>query len=69
MVNAIEVPADLVLDGDGGGHQLEVVRSNATDHVLQRHVEGEAQVDLSNNPAELGGHRWLRLPDDHLNGL
>ena len=31
-----EVAADLVLDRDGRGHQLEVVRADAPDHVLER---------------------------------
>src|SRR4051794_13429550 len=35
-----EVAADLVLDADGGGHELEVVRADAADHVLERLVEG-----------------------------
>ena len=38
-----EVAADLVLDRDGGGHQLEVIGAHAADHVLERLVERQAR--------------------------
>jgi hypothetical protein len=34
-----EVATDLVLDADGGRHQLEVVRADTADHVLEGLVE------------------------------
>ena len=64
-----EVAADLVLDRDGGGHQLEVVRAHAADHVLERLVERQAEVDLADDPAELGRDRRPRLAHDELDGL
>ena len=64
-----EVAADLVLDGDGGRHQLEVVRADATDHVLEGLVERQAEVDLADDPAELRRDRRSRLADDQLDGL
>src|SRR3990172_4826408 len=59
------VAADLVLDVDGGGHQLEVVGADAPDHVLHGLVEGQAQVDLADDPGELGRDRRPRLAGDH----
>ena len=53
-----EVAADLVLDRDGGRHELEVVRPHAADHVLERLVERQAEVHLADDPAnsvEIGG--------------
>ena len=64
-----EVAADLVLDGDGRGHQLEVVRADAPDHVLERLLERQAEVDLADDPAELGRDRRPRLAHDQLDGL
>ena len=64
-----EVAADLVLDADGGRHQLEVVRADAADHVLERLVEREAEVDLADDPAELGRDRRARLAHDELDRL
>ena len=64
-----EVAADGVLDGDGGRHQLEVVGLDAPDHVLERDVEREAEVDLADDPAELGRDRRPRLADDELDRL
>ena len=64
-----EVAADLVLDGDGRGHQLEVVGADAADHVLERLVERQAEVDLADDPAELGRDRRPRLADDQLDRL
>ncbi|MEJ7696578.1 MAG: hypothetical protein WKF78_08175 [Candidatus Limnocylindrales bacterium] len=58
-----------MLDGDRRGHQLEVVRPDPADHVLQRLVERQAQVDLADDPAELGGDGWARLANDELDGL
>ncbi len=67
--NLCQVAADLVLDGDRRGHQLEVVRAYASDHVVQGNVEGEAQVDLADHPAKFHGDGRLGFPDDHLDGL
>ena len=53
-----EVAADLVLDGDGGRHQLEVVGPDPPDHVLEGGVERQAQVHLADDPPELGRDRW-----------
>src|SRR3990172_1180788 len=64
-----KVAADLVLDVDRGGHQLEVVRADAPDHVLHGLVEGQAQVDLADDPGELGRDRRPRLADDELDRL
>src|SRR5436190_5267674 len=64
-----EVATDGVLDVDGGGHQLEVVRADATDHVLHRLLEGQAEVHLADDAAELGRDRRPRLADDELDGL
>ena len=64
-----EVAADLVLDADGGGHQLEVVGPHAADHVLERLVERKAEVDLADDPAELGRDRRTRLANDELDRL
>ena len=64
-----EVAADLVLDRDGRGHQLEVVRPDAADHVLERLVERQAQVDLADDAAELGRDGRPRLAHDQLDGL
>ena len=64
-----EVAADLVLDRDGGRHQLEVVRADAADHVLERLVERQAEVDLADDAAELGRDRRSRLANDELDGL
>src|ERR1700704_4233989 len=49
-----EVATDGVLDGDGGGHQLEVVRAHTPDHVLERRLERQAEVDLADDPPEFG---------------
>ena len=64
-----EVAADLVLDRDGGRHQLEVVRPHAADHVLERLLERQAEVDLADDAAELDRDRRSRLADDELDGL
>ena len=64
-----EVAADLVLDGDGGDHQIEVVRLHAPADVGQRVVERQAQVDLADDAAELGRDGRLRLAHDHLDRL
>src|SRR5690242_5899570 len=64
-----EVAADGVLDVDGGGHQLEVVGPNAADHVLHRLLERQAEVDLADDPAELGRDRRPGLADDELHRL
>ena len=64
-----EVAADLVLDGDGRGHQLEVVRPHAADHVLERLLERQAEVDLADDPTELGRDRRPGLAHDELDGL
>ena len=64
-----EVAADLVLDRDGGRHQLEVVGPHAADHVLERLLERQAEVDLADDAAELGRDRRARLADDELDGL
>ena len=64
-----EVAADLVLDADGGGHQFEVVRADAADHVLEGLVEREAEVDLADDPSELDRHRGPRLAHDKFDGL
>ena len=64
-----QVAADLVLDGDGRGHQLEVVGADAPDHVGERLLEGQAQVDLADDAVELGRDGRLRLADDQLDGL
>ena len=64
-----EVAADLVLDGDGRGHQLEVVRPNAADHVLECLLERQAQVHLADDPTELGRDRRPGLAHDELDGL
>ena len=64
-----EVAADRVLDVDRGGHQLEVLGPDAADHVLHRLLERQAEVDLADDPAELGRHRRPRLADDELDGL
>src|SRR6478752_230326 len=64
-----EVAADLVLDGDGRRHQLEVIRADPADHVLERLVERQAEVDLTDDPAELRRDRRPRLADDQLDGL
>ena len=42
---------------DGGGHQLQVLGADATDHVVERLLEGQAQVDLADDAVELGGDR------------
>jgi len=53
MVNEIEsrnlgeIAADLVLDRDGRGHQLEVVGPYAPNHVGERHLELQSEVDLA----------------------
>src|SRR6478672_618269 len=64
-----EVAADGVLDRDRGGHQLEVVRANAADHVLERLLERQAEVDLADDAAELGRDRRPRLAHDELDRL
>ena len=64
-----EVAADLVLDRDGRGHQLEVVGADAADHVLQRLVERQAEVDLADDAGELGRDRRARFADDELDRL
>ena len=64
-----EVAADLVLDADGGGHQLEVVGPDAADHVLERLVERQAEVDLADDAPELDRDRRPRLAHDQLDRL
>ena len=64
-----EVATDLVLDRDGRGHQLEVLRLHALDHVLEREVERQAEVDLADDAAELDRDRRPRLANDELDGL
>ena len=49
-----EVAADLVVDRDGRGHQLEVVRLDATRQVGQRVVQWQTEVDLADDARELG---------------
>ena len=64
-----EVATDRVLDRDGRGHQLQVVRADAPDHVLERLLERQAEVDLADDAAELERDRRPRLADDELDGL
>ncbi len=64
-----EVATDLVLDADGGRHQLEVVRADAADHVLEGLVEGQAEVDLADDPTEFGRDRRAGLAHDELDRL
>ena len=64
-----EVATDLVLDGDRGGHQLEVVGPDAPDHVLERLLERQAEVDLADDTGELGRDRRARLAHDELDRL
>ena len=64
-----QVAAHLVLDGDGRGHQLQVLGADAADHVGQGLLEGQAEVDLADDAAELGRDGRLRLAHDQLDGL
>jgi len=57
-----------VLDGDRRGHQLEVVRPDPANHVLERLVKGQSQIDLADDPTELGGDGWARLANDEFDG-
>ena len=64
-----EVATDLVLDGDGGDHQLEVLGLNSPDQVGERVIERQAKVDLANDARELGRDGRLCLAHDNLNRL
>ena len=64
-----EVAAHLVLDRDGRDHQLQVLRADPADEVLQGLLERQAEVDLADHPGELRGDRRARLADDELDRL
>src|SRR5664280_3519712 len=64
-----QVAAHLVLDGDGRCHEVQVLGLDPADHVLQRLLEWEAQVDLADHPLELCRDRRARLTDNQLDRL
>ena len=64
-----EVATDLGLDLDGGDHQVEVLGGDAADEVVERRLEGEAQLHLADDALELLADRWPRLAGDELHAL
>src|SRR5664280_1908931 len=64
-----QVATHLVLDGDCRCHEVQVLGLDPADHVLQRLLEWEAQVDLADHPLELCRDRRARLTDNQLDRL
>ena len=58
-----------MLDRDSRCHQLQVVRADTADHVLEGDVKCEAQVDLTHDSSELDRDRRRRLADHHFDRL
>src|SRR5439155_1388714 len=64
-----EVAADLLLDSDRGHHEVEVIALDSSDHVGERLLHAETEVDLADHAAHLRAHRRRRVAGHELDRL